>query len=565
MGKKGKSKSTKNNLRNENTSIAAGMRSLAEQNRMNDMTESFAKMADMDRHPLTKQKVIIRKSLVSIGTDCDKNDADPAGNGDQSMITSTTQAEAARELYSIGGDIHPYLTEGAFSHFGMNCVIGNVAAIRVMIDGVTNAIKKFHTEPWYCYCDSREGMITLLETRDTSMRLSPLLLIVSAGKNVVDQPHMDHKGAAKLLLKSGANPYAKDVLGKTAAHYGAGAMATPMTLEVVDMCILAARSSHLLGKDVELHSLKVNMNGSRGVAGGFDPDSGRRVVYLSEDKKEVWVKPDNIRLVAVENTNQPKMLLDVQDRTGSVSLHEVVMQNRIDVAEFLLMKHQTSIHTEDMDGISPMRMSTRGGRMTASGVSKIISKVTRRAEAEKFREGKKQAKERTCANCKKYLGEVEKKKCAGCKTVTYCGRECQVAHWSNGHKAECKTLKVIAKGVKLKAPSGEYAFNASVSLVSGKPYTKGHYRIPDGTGTGAQFVVKVQGGSETMPIMVYDKTRTCEFTIPPGQPGFKEVLTEMKKEMAWGGRKTFMKASFDDSGACTIYPATAGVKEKYSW
>jgi len=77
--------------------------------------------------------------------------------------------------------------------------------------------------------------------------------------------------------------------------------------------------------------------------------------------------------------------------------------------------------------------------------------------------------------------------------------------------------------------------------------------------------MKVQGGSEMMPIMVYDKTRTCDFTISPGQPGFKEVLTEMKEEMAWGGRKTFMKASFDDSGACTIYPATAGVKEKYKW
>jgi len=408
-------------------------------------------------------------------------------------------------------------------------------------------------------------MIKLLETRDTSMRLSPLLLIVSAGKNVVDQPYMDHKGAAKLLLKSGANPFAKDVLGKTVAHYGAGAMATPMTLEVVDMCILAARSSHLLGKDVELHSLKANINGSRGVAGGFDPDSGRRVVYLSEDKKEVWVKPDNIRLVAVENTNQPKMLLDVQDRMGSVSLHEVLMQDRTDVAEFLLMKHQTSIHTEDMDGVSPMNISTGGGHMMmASGVSKIIADVTR-AEAKKFRDAKKQAIERTCANCNKDLGKVGQMMCAACKTVSYCGRECQVAHWNNGHKAECKTLKVTAKGVKLKAPSGEYAFNASVSMVSGKTHNKGHYRIPDGTRTGAKFVVKVQGGSEMMPIMVYDQTRTCNFSIPPGQPGFKEVLTEMKKEMAWGGRKTFMKASFDDSGACTIYPATAGVKAKYKW
>ena len=54
-------------------------------------------------------------------------------------------------------------------------------------------------------------------------------------------------------------------------------------------------------------------------------------------------------------------------------------------------------------------------------------------------------------------------------------------------------------------------------------------------------------------------------TVDCGQPGFKEIQAEMKKEMTWDGRKTFMKASFDESGKCIIYPATAGVKSKYSW
>ena len=29
-------------------------------------------------------------------------------------------------------------------------------------------------------------------------------------------------------------------------------------------------------------------------------------------------------------------------------------------------------------------------------------------------------------------------RCTSCKTTTYCGRRCQVAHWKTGHKAACK-------------------------------------------------------------------------------------------------------------------------------
>jgi hypothetical protein len=51
-------------------------------------------------------------------------------------------------------------------------------------------------------------------------------------------------------------------------------MATPMTLDVTDMCIRAAMSHFLHGHDVELHGLKTaEMNGKKGIAGGFDCDS----------------------------------------------------------------------------------------------------------------------------------------------------------------------------------------------------------------------------------------------------------------------------------------------------
>jgi hypothetical protein len=35
------------------------------------------------------------------------------------------------------------------------------------------------------------------------------------------------------------------------------------------------------------------------------------------------------------------------------------------------------------------------------------------------------------------------KKCAGCLVVFYCGRPCQLAHWS-AHKAACKETKLMA-------------------------------------------------------------------------------------------------------------------------
>eukprot|EP00979_Chaetoceros_neogracilis_P009975 scaffold2347_cov287-Chaetoceros_neogracile.AAC.3 len=98
------------------------------------------------------------------------------------------------------------------------------------------------------------------------------------------------------------------------------------------------------------------MNEKNGVVGDFDAGTGRRkVIFVAEEGREVWVKPENLKLcvsspVPIESSKIP-ILIDVQDRMGSVSLHEVVMRDNVDVASFLLQKHETSIHTEDMDGV----------------------------------------------------------------------------------------------------------------------------------------------------------------------------------------------------------------------
>ncbi|PRW50921.1 hypothetical protein C2E21_5461 [Chlorella sorokiniana] len=50
-----------------------------------------------------------------------------------------------------------------------------------------------------------------------------------------------------------------------------------------------------------------------------------------------------------------------------------------------------------------------------------------------------------CTHCKR--GALHLRKCAACRSVAYCCRECQVAHWKEGrHKRECKALAAKAQG-----------------------------------------------------------------------------------------------------------------------
>ncbi|GLC39090.1 ubiquitin-specific protease [Pleodorina starrii] len=53
---------------------------------------------------------------------------------------------------------------------------------------------------------------------------------------------------------------------------------------------------------------------------------------------------------------------------------------------------------------------------------------------------------RLCGNpaCGRFEGDHEssaaRSKCGRCRAVRYCGAECQLAHWGNGHKAECRRV-----------------------------------------------------------------------------------------------------------------------------
>ena len=126
----------------------------------------------------------IRRELAQNGTNVAQNDADPFGDGDQSELRTTTERKIRpamqqyhRELFAHGGDIAECSQAGMMSEFACACIAGNFQRVEELLKEADAAASSGNGKP------SRE-LVQLLERRETSLRLSPLLLVVSAGKNV---------------------------------------------------------------------------------------------------------------------------------------------------------------------------------------------------------------------------------------------------------------------------------------------------------------------------------------------------------------------------------------------
>jgi hypothetical protein len=507
-------------------------------------------------HPvIVRKSAQIRDSLRRHGTNVDQNDLDPTGDGDQSEIHLSHEGKQVyRNLFAEGGDFHEYAECGGLSTFASACITGNVANVEALLKQASGADS---SKP-------SQALIRLLETRETSMRVSPLLMIVSLGKNV---GLSDKEGLARgqvavaaILLKYGARPDAKDVCGKTVCHYGAGQMATDVTLQIVDNCICAAKSCQLFGKEVELHGLSnESMNGKRGIARGYIADRGRRAVYVLDERKEMAIKPDNIRLVGAQNEVEPRpKLCDVQDRLGSVSLLEVFMTGREDVAKFLLDQHDARIDVADFDGCSPKSMALSPGAQLTTSVGPMIMK-----RAMKHGRAEKKAATGQCSKCGTVeTATVSMAVCARCKAVQYCSKECQVADWKAGHKQVCKKMEQeLATAIQLETLPADGLSHVTFSFSTRKAATSGTYRRPDSVAVGEQFYIKVQAlPSDTQPLLIYDKSRQFEISYPFDRRGYREMYNAARGERATNGTKTYLKASFDASGSCTVYPGTTSIK-----
>ena len=463
----------------------------------------------LEHLPYAEKRAAIRRLLCDIGIDVARDDADPGGDGDQRPIATVEGRDIARHLFATGGDIYECFNGGHVSSFAMACAAGQLGSIRRAVDEAARGA----SGP----CSRSEAFKLMIEKRETSMRLSPLLMVVALSKNltvVSATSGPQFSKVAKLLLKHGASPVAKDVIGKTACHYGAGAFGTPTTVEIVGMCAEAARSHHLYSRDVELHGLnKAEMNGLMGVVGGYDVDTGRRSVYLSEQKREVLIKLENLKLVD-ENTSSVDTyppLVNIKDKMGTVALQELVMPESFTgvtrppgisdpaVTAAFLLKQGADIYQEDVDGVSPFRMVSGYGQMMGEhGVAKVIMDHARNIG----KEGTKARKmgELKCWNCDKDLSK-DAPRCSKCNVARYCNRDCQVAHWKS-HKAKCKELFASKQGVRLEHPNvmNDGLHRTAVNFRTGRMQSSGSYAKPRGVGFDKKFVVKVQAAGETSPM-----------------------------------------------------------------
>ena len=284
------------------------------------------------------------------------------------------------------------------------------------------------------------------------------------------------------------------------------------------------------------------------------------------DKKEFSVKPENIFTVSrskkgdkmvciLDKSLRPTNLVNVQDRVGSISLHEVAMSQRDDVAKFLLTRSPNSVDVKDYKGISAHKMAMQP--VMGSQVNSVIRQhVTKQSTKH---EKKVHMKKDVCEHCGKRARDLGKEllQCTRCLDALYCCKECQVADWTQKHKKECREREKrgeLVLGEPELRPSGCLA---STNFRTGAQTTQFHCEPPKGCKTNQKFWIKIQSEGEMAPLYIYDETRHCNFYLPAGALGHKELVEKIATEKAFMGRKSYFRAKFNSDGQCVVFPHTS--------
>jgi hypothetical protein len=120
-------------------------------------------------------------------------------------------------------------------------------------------------------------------------------------------------------------------------------------------------------------------------------------------------------------------VVEGKDPRGCQSL--TWMAFHLDVAMRIFWHHRPHSSFDSLPGYSHVPFYnwalTKGGQFT---VDVILAKPSIN-----------QAWKNVCANCgNKSRGTEKLKHCACCKAFHYCNKKCQVEHWKDGHKVDCK-------------------------------------------------------------------------------------------------------------------------------
>lgn len=218
-------------------------------------------------------------------------------------------------------------------------------------------------------------------------------------------------------------------------------------------------------------------------------------------------------------------LVNGKDRFGDVPMIQVVMCNRIDLATFLCVTHSADVSIADNDGASPFSLTEHLCGDMRTIVRLASARALHRLEKHK------------CDNCQEMFEQVSK--CAKCKIATYCGRDCQVAHWPE-HKHECRAVRSVRSDFLVTtAPPPTKVYNAAgkeTKLRTGDP--------PKQFNLGDAFDVKVQITSDPSTVfMLYNEKRDVHTVVGAHNCARYLELYELIKAFApCDGRKAYMRA-----------------------
>ena len=105
---------------------------------------------------------------------------------------------------------------------------------------------------------------------------------------------------------------------------------------------------------------------------------------LKGREKALSIQPKNIFYLLDDGTGKEKCvydpsrkLVDMQDRMGMTSMHEVFMSTRTDVARNLTDKHSVDVELEDRAGISVSSMAFDSSSTLLIGGISSMSKIVR--------------------------------------------------------------------------------------------------------------------------------------------------------------------------------------------
>ena len=176
--------------------------------------------------------VRMRAMIQASGTNLQMCDADPYGDGDQSLIRNRRRAQFLRDVWSAGGNFFELVETGQLHPFHMRILSGDVKGVEAALAQTENKTE-------------------LLEVRAGVIRQTPLITAVFAPRCAPKMsqsgkiPFANYQAIVRILLREGAKVNARDIAGHTAIYFAAGAYSSSSSLKLLKDLVEA-------GGDVDL-------------------------------------------------------------------------------------------------------------------------------------------------------------------------------------------------------------------------------------------------------------------------------------------------------------------------